>query len=328
MEKTITIFGGIFDFTAEQFVEKLEEAKNGEYDKVKLLINSPGGSVFSGWSMVQAWQAFIDEFQGETEVMVAGQASSMMSAFLLFNENVHSIVQSRFILHKASLPSFMMEDEFFQNELKAINDQMYKAYKAKIDEEKFTELSGVSLKKFFDAESQAIDLGLSAKQAKSLGLIKKVVNLSPTEAKAINASLIAAKAEPIEFENFEENTPVKMTAEELQKQHPETYKAIYKAGAKAEAERVGAWMAFNEIDSERVKLGIDSGKLPTAKDVSEFTVQALKSGFVTASSAANADEDAGGEGKEENTPNNNEKSAEMKAFEAELEASLKNSKIQ
>ena len=56
------------------------------------------------------------------------------------------------------------------------------------------------------------------------------------------------------------NNNNKMTVSELKQNHPETYNAIFSEGVKAEADRVGAWMAHSKTDLEIVSNGIKSNE--------------------------------------------------------------------
>lgn len=64
-----------------------------------------------------------------------------------------------------------------------------------------------------------------------------------------------------------------MTKESLKNQHPELYASIYTEGVNAESDRVGAWMAHLNTDSEAVIAGIDSGKAITSKQTQELIVK-------------------------------------------------------
>src|SRR5690606_20871351 len=70
----------------------------------------------------------------------------------------------------------------------------------------------------------------------------------------------------------------KMTREELKSSHPSVYNEIYnegkQAGAAAERDRAGAWMAHAGTDLESVKKGIQSGNEISATEREEFLVKA------------------------------------------------------
>ena len=72
-----------------------------------------------------------------------------------------------------------------------------------------------------------------------------------------------------------------MTVADFKAQFPEAYNSIVKEGADNERNRVGAWMAFHEIDAKAVQEGINSGATISQKEISEFAVSAMKNGFAS-----------------------------------------------
>lgn len=75
-----------------------------------------------------------------------------------------------------------------------------------------------------------------------------------------------------------------MNISELKSQHPALYAEVLQEGVvqgiSQERDRSGAWMAFHEIDPKKVKEGLASDKAPSATDLSEFQVSAMKVGFL------------------------------------------------
>ena len=70
------------------------------------------------------------------------------------------------------------------------------------------------------------------------------------------------------------NNNNKMTVSELQQNHPDTYNAIFNAGVKSEADRVGAWMAHLKTDLEIVSNGIKSNESISSAIREELLVKA------------------------------------------------------
>lgn len=66
----------------------------------------------------------------------------------------------------------------------------------------------------------------------------------------------------------------KMTQDQLKSEHPEVYNSIYNSGVNAEKDRVGAWMAHMETDSESVVKGIESGLAISNTAREKFIVKA------------------------------------------------------
>lgn len=87
-----------------------------------------------------------------------------------------------------------------------------------------------------------------------------------------------------------------MTIEELKRDHPATYASIFDSGVTSgvnqEKDRVGAWLAHADTDTEAVIAGINSGENISQKSTQELLVKAVtKNGIANlqADSAANVE---------------------------------------
>lgn len=318
--RELLLYGTIYSFTASDFITAINEIEDGE---LTVRVNSPGGDVMYGWGMIAKYR----EFEGKKNVKVDGQAASMAAFFTLFADSVEAIEQSKFLLHRAAFPSWMeanMSDDE-RSYLIAVNKDLEAALRDKVDVEKFEKISGISIKEMFSLEKR-IDVVLTAKQAKQVGIVSKIISLSTSEKKMINAEMarIAASANPIEWTPFQiEETQTTatqeliknhtMTISELKEKHPALYAQIasesVQQGIEQERDRVGAWSAFMDIDAKRVKEGIASGKNISQTEMAELTLQATLK--------ANASALAGEQKKPETNENpEGEKDEKTKVFEA------------
>jgi ATP-dependent protease ClpP protease subunit len=276
MANLILLYDPIFTSTAVEFITQLNDL-NGEDAKIR--VNSPGGSVYKGWGMISASV----EYEGELDIQVDGSADSMTAVFLLFHEKVEGIQQSRYLLHRAS--NFFEDNDEIKAEVKEINVNIRKAFEKKLDIAKFEEIASkqhnreITIDEFFNGE-KVIDVRLNAKQAKSIGLIKNIKPMEAADFKALDMKFAAmAKADSIDSGNEEEkNTnPIKnkkMDINEFKASHPAIYAeavALGKsAGIKAEQDRVGSFMEFNDVDPKGVAAGIESGDNLSAKAAAGF----------------------------------------------------------
>jgi len=77
-----------------------------------------------------------------------------------------------------------------------------------------------------------------------------------------------------------------MDLAKLKAEHPAVYQAAktegINQGTTQERERVEAWAVYNEVNPEKVKAGIESGKPMSAKDMAEMNLQIAKGGQVEA----------------------------------------------
>ena len=68
--------------------------------------------------------------------------------------------------------------------LKEINKDIRKQMEASLNIDKFEEVSGITIDEFFNGEN-VIDVNLNAKNAKKIGLIKKITNMIKTQSKEL-----------------------------------------------------------------------------------------------------------------------------------------------
>jgi ATP-dependent Clp protease protease subunit len=267
MAKELYLYSPIYDFVAESFISQMEENKT---EDVEIRANTPGGNVFAGWGMV----AKIKEHEGAVKMKVDGYVASMGTILLAFVDDTEALDVSRVHLHRADGYVNSPEEQAF---LDGVNKDLRAKLTSKIDAEKFKEITGKTINDLFDSKDR-IDVWLTAKQAKQVGLIKKIVKLNPTEIAAINRMNIAASAEQPPVTKEQPNNKV-MTLEELKAQHPALYAQAVASGttegAEKERARIRAWEAYRHIDAAKVDEGIKSGKEITVSDMAEFNAKAL-----------------------------------------------------
>jgi ATP-dependent protease ClpP protease subunit len=171
MKNLILLYFQIWDFIAMEFIEKLNEY---EGEETTIRINSPGGNVFAGWGMIAA----VTEFTGTLKVKVDGVAASMAAYLVLFCENVECVDVSRFMLHPAR--GYVENDED-QALLDSVNAELKAKMKSKFDAELFKSVTGHTIDDMF---KDNVDIWLTAKQAKKLGMVNKINRLDPSEKQA------------------------------------------------------------------------------------------------------------------------------------------------
>lgn len=312
MAKELYLYSPIYDFVAESFISQMEENKTQD---IEIRANTPGGNVFAGWGMI----AKIKEHEGNVKMKVDGYVASMGTIVLVYVDDTEALDVSRIHLHRADGYVNSPEDQKF---LDGINKDLRAKLTSKIDADKFKEITGKSIDDLFDSKDR-IDVWLTAKQAKQVGLIKRIVKLDPTEIAAINRMNIAASVDPQPPNPVTKPINKVMTLEELKAQHPALYaQAVAEgktAGSTEERDRVRGWEAFRHIDAVAVDKGIKDGKVISTTDIAEFTAKVLSPEYLkklTAESAkpVTTTEDTGKE--------KTKKEAETTAFMAEVNANL------
>lgn len=192
MANPILLYTSIFSETAVDFTTQVLDTPKTE--KLKVWINTPGGSTSHGFAMMAAMQ----EHGGESEMTVTGDANSFGFFMLLSGGFNIAYDTSNFLVHRAA--SFW-EDFMSEEELKDVENRnkiIRKKMEARIDENIFEEVTGKTFDDIFNMETR-LDVRLDAKQAKKIGLIDKIVKLDVRKKADIESRYfhdIAALAEP------------------------------------------------------------------------------------------------------------------------------------
>lgn len=314
--KPLLLYMPIYDSVAEQFVEKMNDIENSE--DIEIWLNSPGGRVFAGWSIIGPMQ----KREGNIKTCVFGNASSMAVYIPLYSDYSEALEVTKFTLHRADMK---VENEEDQKYLDSINKDLRKQMESKLDLEMFTQITGKTMDDLFNPKTR-LDITLSAKEAKKVGLINNILKLDQKQIKAYSEKFVAFADFDFEQRSSEEsqrsvisddiliinnNNKKNMTKSELKSQHPELYAEIYEeglaAGVKQEATRVKSWIAYLGIDKENV--------ITSIKEAKEFTPDVMAEMSVKLASKARV-EDIEGDSKEKTpTDQPDDKTAEQKEIE-------------
>jgi len=272
--KELYLYSNVSDYSAQNIISAMED--NSDSDIV-IRVNSPGGSVFSGWGII----AKMKEATGNITMKVDGWAASMAAFMLLFADDVEALESSKFILHRADMYVSTPEDqEFLDNVNKDLKTKMAK----KLDFAKLKELKNVGIEDIFNPDAR-LDVMLTAKEAKQIGLINKITKLSVTEIEALeNRFNIAATAE--EVIHTPKNTI--MTLADLKEKHPAVYAEAVKIGTDAgitagvtkERNRVLAHIAFADVDLKQTIEGISKGEELSEEKKTEFATARITKGVL------------------------------------------------
>lgn len=297
MAKDILLFGSIWQYTAMYFFDQIKEAtKENPNEEMSLRINSDGGSPDYSMSMIEK----VREMQSQFSIKVGAQAHSSALFFLCYvdTEKVECIDTTQAILHRAAFPTWFEKSEGFAGSMyeqmrDRSNKDLEKAFRAKVNVEELENLSqfkdkNLKLKDIFSTDNGArVEVLLTASDLKKIGLVSKVNRITPQkqaelqsqyeafkECKSLQDFKLAAQA-VLKEEKPEISKQVDMTIEKLKAEFPAIYAAIVLEGTKKEKDRVEAWMAYQDIDSEAVKKGIESGEEVTMKVVATMQVKGL-----------------------------------------------------
>lgn len=276
MANELYIYSPIWSYTAETAVSQLNTIP--EDSDLTIRLNTPGGEVMAGWSIISK----LLERKGETVGVVDGQAASMGAIMLMFLDKVISNDTSNIMFHKASYPTWKEPDAEELRSLKNINDKFKEKLEAKVK----GKVGGQEfLDKIFESDVRN-DVNLTPQEALDLGIIDEIRTLEP---KAYDfgiqvVAMVEDKKEqaPKGGENNKTTNTNKMTKDEFKAQNPTAYAELVQEGVLKERDRCEAWATFNEVNPTKVKEGIESGKDLSAKAMAEFNLEAVQAEKVTA----------------------------------------------
>jgi len=289
MKNEVLLYGLIWAQSSADFIKAINEIEDGH---LTIRVNSPGGEVGYGYGMIAKFK----EFEGDKTVKIDGMAHSMAAYFAIYADDVESIDTAKMTIHRAAYASWFESsmDESSRKYLEGINKDLERAFRNKVDVAKFEEITGKKVKEIFSMDDR-LDVTISAQEAKKVGIINKIVSITPKKQKKIQSRIetIAAKygQEMVQLpatitpaatkEKSPENNNSIMNKAELKEKFPSLYAEIFNEGkeegkteaVKAERDRVGAWNAFAKVDPEAVKKGIESGEAISETARSEFAVK-------------------------------------------------------
>lgn len=285
MAKEILLYSYLYDETVAGLIKEIDAAKGQD---VKLRINTGGGNVLDSYGLV----AKLKELENEPEIMVDGEASSMGAFLLCYFKNVTALDISEMTFHRAAFPSYIESNpQYFTEEVKAgldkTNNDLRAAMEGKVRANDWQRVTGTTIDDLFST-NQRIDVTINAKQALELGLISKIVNITPEKKAEIENNVIAIAARSIkseikpEINNNSQQIKKAMTIEKLKAEHPELYAAAINEGVMQERDRVGSFLTFVDVDAEAVSKGIKEGAQLTATQMAEFTRKSFSKETLTA----------------------------------------------
>jgi ATP-dependent Clp protease, protease subunit len=263
MPTQILLYKTIQDETADTLMREMDAAGD---DDVVLRINTRGGSPELTFGLV----AKFNELKGKKTVKVDGAAYSAGAFFLCYADNVDALDVSVILLHRAAYSEWYEKDYMTDDQRKnldMVNASLRKALENKVDVAALEKISGITMDQLFAMDTR-IDINLTAKEAKKIGLVDTITTITPAKQKEISALAQTCRAEIFErvaaFADPSPKTNTKMTKDQFKAEHPEAYAQIVAEATTQERERVAAFMEFADVDADGVKTAISTGAAFTA----------------------------------------------------------------
>jgi hypothetical protein len=231
------------------------------------------------------------------------------------------------MVHRASYGEWFEKSEYFTQPLRenlaSINADLEKAFRNKLNVAEFEKIKGVKVKDIFSMDSR-IDVFLTAKEAKQVGLVSKINTITPKKAQELKASFskLAARYD-VDFSSVVEtpagtvekpttdnkqvnNKNKYMTIEQFKAENPELFAQIEAKAVATEKDRVNAWLKFVDVDAKAVTDGIKTGENLSQEAMADFSVKMFAKNTtdkVTAEGKETVVETTVVDNKESNQPN-------------------------
>lgn len=293
MAKEVLLYSNIDGCSAQDFINAVGDATGD----LTVRVNTNGGIPEYSWGMVKKFQ----EYSEKKFIKVDGKAYSAGCFMLCYadTENTECLDVSDFLIHRAAYSSWFESDpNYFTKEvrqsLERVNENLKNALLSKTTAENFLKVTGNNIDDVFSLDAR-IDVYLNATQAKKLGLIGKIVSITPQKQAEVNALMATALGKErqtvVSNENSNESLTIKkekMNVEKLKAEHPDVYASVLALGVAKEKDRATAWLTFNEIDAKAVSEGVKSGMDITQTAMAEFSLKALSAKSVATLEAESA----------------------------------------
>lgn len=273
MISEVLLYGNINAYSARQFVVDVAAAGSNE---IEGHVNSDGGEVRYGWGAVTRWA----QITAKKKLTNDGECNSMAAYMFCYSDYNCCADYATFGFHRAAYPEWIeadpqMFDEDAKKDLANINASLQKALEGKVNADKFKEVTnGISIKDIFSMNGR-ITVTINAKDAKAIGLIDEILQITPKKKKEIQAlketitakfsghQVAAQKPEPEKEKNMEKTIN---TVAEFKATYPELFKEI----VTAERDRCDTWAVYGDVDLPAVQKGIADGSIISYKMQAEF----------------------------------------------------------
>lgn len=310
MAKDILLFGHIWSANALYFFDQLKEALEDDPEAdLTLRVNTNGGEPDYMVTVVEKVQELKDQINLKAGMSMHSAGFFMMLALDPNRVECNDLTQS--VLHRIAYPEWLeRSDSFKGSAFEALvsdsNKKFEKMLRERIDVAELEALpqmkdKNITVKDVFSME-QRIDVVLSSKDLKKLGIVSKVNKVTASKKSEMVAltnaftnchslSEFKMAASTIEKKSNSNSENMDITLESLKTDYPAIYEAAValgrKEGKEAEAKRVKAWAAWAKIDPARVEKGISEGAEMTIDVISELSASVANAAALQGAAAGN-----------------------------------------
>lgn len=298
----VLLYGRIDCESSSNFIEEVNEIAENKDAELTVRVNTGGGEPEYGWGVV----AKFAEFKGKKSVKNDGQAHSMGLFFNCYCKDREALDVTEFLLHRCAYPHSVESDLDWFNDarrgnLDRVNKNLQKALENTVDVTKLEAImaaktgnTAIKIKDVFSMDGR-VEIYLTALEAKKIGLIDRIVKITPEKTAELAALKSGQIFVPAKAAETDPKIKKPMTKDELQAAHPGVYAAIFNEGKAAGAtefkESVAeVWGHFAAVDPKACAEGIKLGKAPTAVQVIELTEKKFSKAALKDVEDANAPE--------------------------------------
>lgn len=249
MAKEVYLYEPLYSEVQKEVIEQINAFGDDEFT---MRIDSPGGNVSGGWSIISK----LSELTQRKKCVVDGNAASMAAMILLFFDEVVVNDTSEIMYHKAAYPSYYDPTPQEEESLVALNNLFREKLEA-------TKMPKDVIERIFKADVRN-DVYVTPQQLIDYGIATELRTLDVIQREAYRRKAVALKYAQITNERKPDNTASgenklnnnlkvnKMTIEELRTQHPDVYAQALSLGATQEKKRVSAFLHTIKVKENSV----------------------------------------------------------------------------
>lgn len=288
MAKELLLYGYVSVENVKEVIQGMD-LEETPADGYAMRINTDGGDP-------EAYGGLIAKMAqvGPIKIKVDNKAYSAGAIAVLYGEEVECLDISNFMFHRAGYDEWMESSEYFTEEIRSnmesVNANCWKAMQNKLDipalqaiMDSREHLGGAKAKDIFSMNSR-FDVYLTAQEAKKVGLVDRIIKITPQKQAEIASKMALKKAafyKPT-LQQHEQTKFSDMTYQELKEKHPATYAQILAEGKQAgalegkeqEKQRAEAILAFKDVDMDACVKAIESGLPMNQKQINEMLLKA------------------------------------------------------
>jgi ATP-dependent protease ClpP protease subunit len=278
----VLLYSDIDDYAVKDFFAACN-AITDPAEELTLRICSNGGEP----SIMTGFLSKLKDMPNAKKGKVDGKAYSCGLYTLCYLDYVECIDSAQGLVHRAAYSEWFEQSSYFDDGIKLnlerTNKFLRAALEAKIDVPAFEAIAKCTMDEIFSMDGRR-EIYLTAQQMKKIGLVDKIIQLTPKRKAEIETAManIASNRSGFKMAAIHTQTENKpdmefkeiKTLEELKAAFPSIYAQAIQLGVEKEYSRVMALQAFRKVDPKAVAKAIKKRKEATTEFQAEMNAKA------------------------------------------------------